>query len=120
MRMIIGRNNSEGLIVRFLSKAALTAAVLVVSAIGALAYDGEQYVVCNLNPDGDNFLALRNCGSTSCKMTMKLGPGTFVITVDPHEVDKWRAVIVQDGIQDWSYSGPSGWVYGKYICEVRY
>jgi hypothetical protein len=94
--------------------------------IGALAlsgaaygYDGEQYVVCNLNPQGDNFLALRNCGSTKCQMLRTLGPDTFVITLEPYETKGWREVIVQQNSQDWSYSGVKGWVYGKYICKVN-
>ncbi|MCI2400588.1 hypothetical protein [Aliiroseovarius subalbicans] len=99
-----------------------TVAALAVTLLAgtASAYDGEQYVVCNLNPNGDNFLALRTCGATKCDMKMKLGPGTFVITMEPYSENGWRPVIVQNGIQDWSYAGPSGWVYDKYICEVRY
>lgn len=103
-------------VLKSLALAALTA----LAATTAQAYDGEQYVVCNLNPDGDNFLALRTCGASSCDMTMKLGPGTFVITMEPYSDNGWRQVIIQRTIQDWSYSGPSGWVYDKYICEVRY
>ncbi len=104
----------------FLKRIFLAAIVSLAGFPAANAYDGEQYVVCNLNPNGDNFLALRSCGSTSCDIIRKLGPGTFVITVDPFEVKGWRAVIVQDNIQDWSYSGVDGWVFAKYICEIRY
>ncbi len=51
----------------------------------------------------------------------KLTPGTFVITMEPESADHWREVIVQRGIDDWTYSGgPNGWVYDKYICEVSY
>lgn len=85
-----------------------------------LAYSGEHYVTCNLNPRGDNFLALRTCGSTKCRMTHKLGPGTFMLSVDPFAVRGWRQVIVLRSLQDQSYSGPTGWVYSKYICEIRY
>ena len=101
-------------------KMILLAFGLVMAATTVSAYDGEQYVVCKLNPDGDNFLAFRTCGSTSCKMTQKLAPGTFVISSEPTDIKGWREVIVQNNIQDWSYSGPLGWVYGKYLCEVRY
>lgn len=99
---------------------ALAAAILAGSLGMANAYDGEQYVVCNLNPAGDNFLALRTCGATSCKMLRKLGPGTFVTSMEPYETKGWREIIVQSHIEDWSYAGISGWVYGKYICEIRY
>lgn len=84
----------------------------------AEAYDGEQFVVCKLNPQGDNFLALRSCGSTSCNMIRKLGPDTFVITMEPYATNGWRQVIVQQNSQGWTYAGVSGWVYGKYICRV--
>lgn len=86
----------------------------------AAAYDGEQFVVCNLNPNGDNFLALRSCGSSKCKMLRKLGPGTYLMTTEPWAENGWREVIVQKNIQDWNYQGPSGWVYGKYICRITY
>ena len=96
------------------------APTLALLASSALAYDGEQYVVCKLNPDGDNFLALRSCNSASCDMLMKLAPGTFLITMEPYSDKGWRQVIVQRGIDDWTYSGPSGWVFDAYICEVSY
>mgnify|MGYP000159151380 CR=1 FL=1 len=86
----------------------------------ALAYSGEYFVTCNLNPQGDNFLALRTCGSSKCPMTHKLGPGTFMLSMEPYAVKGWREVIVLRSLQDQSYSGPHGWVYSRYICEVRY
>ena len=97
----------------------LTLALILLTS-PALAYDGEQYVVCKLNPEGENFLALRACASTSCEILQKLTPGTFVITMEPESADNWREVIVQRGIDDWTYSGPNGWVYDRYICEVSY
>lgn len=84
------------------------------------AYSGENYVVCNLDPNGDNFLALRTCGSSKCTMTHKLPPDTFLLTMNPEAQNHWREVIVLKGLQDESYSGPAGWVYDKYICEVRF
>ena len=96
------------------------ALILPLLASPALAYDGEQYVVCKLNPEGENFLALRACAATSCEILRKLAPGTFVITMEPESADNWREVIVQRGIDDWTYFGPNGWVYDKYICEVSY
>ncbi|WP_438990762.1 hypothetical protein [Lentibacter sp.] len=89
-----------------------------VLAGAAEAYDGEQFVVCKLNPQGDNFLALRRCGSSSCTMIRKLGPETFVVTLEPDATKGWREVIVQEHAQDWSYEGVKGWVYEKYICRV--
>lgn len=96
------------------------AAILTTVSPPARAYSGEQYVVCKLNPNGDNFLALRSCGSSKCNMMAKLGPGTFLMSTEPYSEKGWRQVIVQRNMQDESYSGPMGWVYDKYICEIRY
>ncbi|WP_417671201.1 hypothetical protein [Roseibium sp.] len=102
----------------------LAAAAIAVTTLGwagaANAYSGEYFVTCNLNPQGDNFLALRTCGSSKCRMTHKLGPGTFMLSLEPYAVKGWREVIVLRSLQDQSYSGPRGWVYSKYICEMRY
>lgn len=84
----------------------------------ANAYSGEVFTVCRLNPNGDNFLALRQCGSSSCEMTGKLGPGTFLLTFEPYDENGWRHITVMKNIDDMSNSGPSGWVYSKYICQV--
>lgn len=93
---------------------------LVMSSTTAFAYSGEHYVTCDLDPNGDNFLALRTCGSSNCRMTHKLGPDTFLLTMEPYAENGWRWVTVIRGLQDQSVSGPSGWVYSKYICEIRY
>ncbi len=84
------------------------------------AYSGEQYITCDLDPQGDNFLALRSCPAGSCQLLAKLGPDTFLLTTDPEFENGWRQVMVINGLQDQSYDGPVGWVYGKYICEIRY
>jgi len=99
---------------------AAAAVAVAITAPVLWAYSGENYVVCKLNPNGDNFLALRSCGSSKCTMTQKLPPDTFLLTMNPDAKNHWREVIVLKGLQDDSYSGPSGWVYDKYICEVSY
>lgn len=86
----------------------------------ALAYSGEYFVTCNLDPYDDNFLALRACGSTRCPEIARLGPDTFMISTEPYGERGWREVIVLRNLQDQSYSGPRGWVYSKYICPVRH
>lgn len=91
-----------------------------VSATSLWAYSGEVYAVCKLDPNGDNFLALRSCASSKCHLIQKLGPGTFLHTLEPTSEGRWRNVIVKRNIQDESYSGPSGWVYDGYICKVSY
>lgn len=102
-----------------LSVAALVTVGALVAA-PATPYSGETFVTCNLNPDGDNFLALRECGSSKCDMIMRLPPDTFLESMNPADGSRWREVIVLDGLQDDSYAGPSGWVYDKYICAVSY
>ncbi len=86
----------------------------------AFAYSGEDFVVCRLNPAGDNYLSLRTCGSARCQEIRRLGPGTFLISLEPYAVKRWREVIVKRHAQDESYTGPSGWVYSKYICKIQY
>jgi hypothetical protein len=86
----------------------------------AFAYSGESFVTCKLNPKGDNFLALRTCGSSKCEMTRKLGPGTFMLSLEPKAVKGWREVMVVKSLEDESYSGPTGWVSAKYICKIQY
>lgn len=103
-----------------LNVCAVAAVSIALTAPVLWAYSGENYVVCGLNPSGDNFLALRTCGSTKCKITHELPPNTFLLSMEPHAEKHWREVIVLKGLQDESYSGPSGWVYDKYICEVSY
>lgn len=99
---------------------AVFATTIAITGSALWAYSGEHYVVCKLNPNGDNFLALRTCGSTKCAMTHKLPPGTFLISLEPYAEKHWHEMIVLKGLQDESYSGPSGWVYDKYICAVGY
>jgi len=90
------------------------------AAAPAQAYSGEDFFVCHLNPYGDNFLSLRTCGSSRCREIMRLGPGTSLSTLEPYTVKGWRQVIVRRAPNDESYSGPSGWVYSKYICRTGY
>ncbi|PTV95519.1 hypothetical protein C8J27_104155 [Rhodobacter aestuarii] len=82
------------------------------------AYSGEQYVVCNLNPNGDNWLALKAGPNINSKRLMKLGPGTFLETWSPDPVGAWREVTVMRDINDWHGNGPHGWVHVNYICYV--
>jgi hypothetical protein len=95
-------------------------ALALMSAAPLSAYSGEIYTVCKLDPNRDNFLALRSCGSSKCHLIQKLGPGTFLHTLEPHSDGRWREVIVKRHLQDESYSGPKGWVYDRYICKVQY
>ncbi|SNY91775.1 hypothetical protein SAMN04515647_2017 [Cohaesibacter sp. ES.047] len=87
----------------------------------ALAYSGELYRVCGLNPYGDNYLSLRTCGSTRCREIARLGPGTPLRSFEPVGMHGWREVEVLPSL-DAPYVGgyQIGWVFEKYICTVRY
>ena len=89
------------------------------SAAPVLAYDGEVYTVCKLDPKGDNYLSLRSCPSSKCPEKLRLRPGQFVLTIDPSPERGWRAVFVMKGINDdRAYEGPQGFVANKYIGYV--
>jgi hypothetical protein len=60
------------------------------SAAPVLAYDGEVYTVCKLDPKGDNYLSLRSCPSSKCPEKLRLRPGQFVLTIDPSPERGWR------------------------------
>lgn len=85
----------------------------------AWAYSGEYYVTCHLDPNGDNWLALKAGPDIGSQRLAKLGPGTFLMTWDPEPVGAWRKVSVvaapTDGAQ---VTGPSGWVHTSYICRI--
>ena len=87
----------------------------------ALSYDGELFVVCGLNPYGDNFLSLRSCGSTRCQEILRLGPDTPLRTWEPFSDRGWRQVDVLPYLEA-PHGGdyPTGWVFEKYICPIRY
>ena len=94
---------------------------LALALIGpAQAYDGEEYVVCRLNPYGDNYLSLRTCGSTKCRAVRRLGPNTPLRSWNPSGVRGWRKVDVLPYLGAPHRNYLSGWVYQKYICRVRY
>lgn len=95
----------------------ITVAVAAMIPAIATAHSGESYVVCNLDPNGDNFLALRTCGATKCEMLMELGPNTGLLAIEPYSGSRWREVTVLSGAYMLPV-GPDGWVYDKYICEV--
>ena len=89
-------------------------------ASAALGYDGEHYVTCNLDPNGDNWVALKAAPDISSRRLMKMGPNTFLLTMDPEPVGKWRWVIVVPHAQSYDHSGPVGWVYTDYICRINF
>ena len=91
----------------------ITSLGIVATAHGAA---GEQYVVCKLNPQGDNFLALRSCSSAKCQMLNKLPPDTFLVATNASREGRWRQVKVLDGLPNQGNARPMGWVFDKYLC----
>ena len=87
-------------------------------------------IVVGLNPDGDNFLAVKAKPSLKSKRIDKLGPNAEVYPCDSTDDGQWIG-IVYDGDGKWtarcgvtspvarrrSYDGPcqSGWVSAKYL-----
>lgn len=95
------------------------AAALCLTAQQVLAYSGEIYRVCGLDPDGDNYLSLRECGDTGCSEIMRLGPDTYMWTMEPSAVDGWRQVVPMRTVADMFSGNPDvGYVHSRFICEV--
>ena len=78
--------------------------LLLALAFGATAVRADY--VTNLNPRGDNFLALRTGPGTGYSMIRRMGPDTFV-TVLGRSGD-WLRVELEDGTR--------GWAFGDYIA----
>ncbi|TLP46041.1 hypothetical protein FDK21_10480 [Cohaesibacter sp. CAU 1516] len=93
---------------------------ITVSAPVAVAYDGEDYVTCRLDPNGDNYLSLRSCGATHCVEIMRLGPETPLRSFEPSGTAGWREVQVLPYLFAPHDAYPSGWVFERYICKVQY
>ena len=94
-------------------------AVTLLAAEPVLAYDGEVYTVCKLDPSGDNYLSLRSCRSGKCAEKRRLRPGQFVWTEEPFPEGGWRAVRLMKGVNDLHpRNGLRGFVYDEYICYV--
>lgn len=90
---------------------AFVAVAMLMSAVQAYAYSADVFKVCRLDPNGDNFLALRAGPGSSHKMIAKLGPGTVVMDWD--RKGKWYLVTVGD------VNGMEGWVYANYLCLIE-
>lgn len=86
----------------------VASALLIAGHSVASAYSSDVFAVCRLNPNGDNFLALRSGPGSSHKMLARLKPGTRVM--DWERRGKWFKVTVGDP------NGREGWVYADYLC----
>lgn len=87
------------------------AIVVCLTAPPAFGVSADIHVVCKLDPNGDNFLALRERPDTRSRMVMKLPPG--VRLEEWGRSGAWMEVdVLIDG-------RPSGYVYAAYTCLVE-
>ena len=97
---------------------AFSCAALVWLAAPAFAWDGERFVTCNLGPDGAGEAVLRAAPRADAAQLMTLAPGTHLEAEHPDPQSGWRAVIVQDGPDSVTYSGPAGWLHMHVLCAA--
>ena len=79
------------------------------------AATGEAFEVCKLDPEGDNFLALRDLPTVESHLVEKLGPGTLLTASGDLVEGKWLPVVVETGS---SGLQPYGYVYAGFICPL--
>lgn len=89
---------------------AVAAFVALAGAMPAQAVSYDIYAVCGLDPNGDNFLALREGPSTNHRLLARLPPGIELAEV--RRVGDWMEVIV---LPDWVREG---YVFARYTCLV--
>lgn len=97
--------------------------------------DGPNYDACgswgevfNLNPNGDNYLSVRDRPSSSGRELDRLGPSTGVAMCTQR--GRWIGIVYSKSGQDCGvstpvlsprgYTGPcrSGWVFNKYVRVI--
>ena len=84
----------------------------------SIAYPGMAYEVCGLDPNGDNFLALRAGPGSGYGMIMQLGPRS-IVEGRANQSGGWLMVVVEyaNGYR-YLRDLPSGYVYTDYLCPV--
>jgi uncharacterized protein YecT (DUF1311 family) len=73
------------------------------------AMNTQSYRVCNLDPNGDNFLALKDTPSGSSPTLLKMTDGTALSILDKR--DSWYQVKMTNG--------KIGWAHSKWICQTN-
>lgn len=86
------------------SKVLAAFALLIVLAFGVTSVRADY--VTNLNPRGDNFLALRTGPGTGYRTIRRMGPDTIVTVLERR--GDWLRVELEDGTR--------GWAFGDYIA----
>lgn len=77
-------------------------------AVGPRRLAGYAYVT-GLDPQGDDFLALKAAPALRAQRLLKMGPGTLVTVLD--RAGPWMRVQLRDG--------RTGWAYGRYLACCR-
>jgi len=84
------------------------------SAVRVVAYSGDHYRVCNLDPQGDNFLAFREGPTSSSRILMKLPPRYDVEVRGTRENGRWFPAATVDDKGTFI----DGYVFDAYVCPV--
>jgi uncharacterized protein YgiM (DUF1202 family) len=86
----------------------LIACIVVTVTLVGSAIPARADYVCGLNPNGDNFLSLREGPGTQYREVIRMNPGTQLTVRSAN--GPWLYVeITLDGIV--------GWAYRRYVCR---
>lgn len=69
----------------------------------------QSHRVCNLDPNGDNFLALKEAPKASSLTLLKMTDGTILFILEKQ--DPWYQVKMTNG--------KIGWAHSKWICQTN-
>lgn len=83
--------------------------ILCAATLAALATPANAAEVCGLDPNGDNYLAVREGPGSRFPELTRLGPSTYVDIIDVNASSTWFRVVA-DG-------EPTGWVSARYVCQ---
>nr|WP_138976402.1 SH3 domain-containing protein [Microbulbifer agarilyticus] len=95
-------------------KVLLLAIVSLLATLQATAYSGDHYRVCNLDPQGENFLALREAPMATSRLVMRLPSGYDVEVRGPRKNGRWFPVATVDE----KGSLIEGYVFDAFVCPV--
>ena len=98
----------------FRIKLVLVVLIAGLSFVRVAAYSGDHYRVCNLDPQGDNFLAFREGPTSNSPMLMKLPPRYDVEVRGTRENGRWFPAATVDAKGTFIF----GYVFDAYVCPV--
>ncbi|KUJ88521.1 MAG: hypothetical protein XD36_0969 [Halomonas sp. 54_146] len=91
---------------------------LLMLGASAFAFSGQGYSVCRLDPNGDNFLALRSGPGAEHPIIMRLPPDT-VVEERGDSTNGWLPIVVERTPQHtYLRDLPSGYVWVDYLCPL--